>query len=170
MMPLSSYLAVVCRLGASFLSQPYFFTASSRLLRRPWLARRPAVALPLLYSRMSGAWSELRTWEAVERICSKALASNLTLAPVSDSNSLMASFQALPIAESSLSKCHRVRVLPFPSVLSDDDPDVPEHPASIRAPAARTAPIARCLLRICYLLVVEWTRVCRPRSHSDAIC
>ncbi len=34
--------------------------ASSRLVSRPWLATRPAVALPLLYSSRSGASAELR--------------------------------------------------------------------------------------------------------------
>ena len=102
-MPLASYFAVVCSDGASFLSQPYVFTAASRLVSRPWLEIRPAVALPLLYSRTSGAALEFRTWLDVERICSKLFASNLTLAPVSFSNVLIAWFHAIPIALVSLS-------------------------------------------------------------------
>jgi hypothetical protein len=64
----------------------------------PWLASRPAVALPLLYSMRSGASSELSTWLAVERICSKLFSSNSTVAPVSSSKTLIASAQAIPIA------------------------------------------------------------------------
>src|ERR1039458_327870 len=98
MTPLASYLAVVCSDGASFLSQPYVFTAALRLVSRPWLDSSPAVALPLLYSMTSGAALEFSTWLDVERICSKLLASNLTVAPVSCSNVLIAWFQAMPIA------------------------------------------------------------------------
>ena len=72
-------------------------------MSRPWLESRPAVALPLLYSRMSGASSELSTWLAVERICSKLFSSNSTVAPVSSSKILMASSQAMPMALSALS-------------------------------------------------------------------
>ena len=56
------------------------------------------MALPLLYSRRSGASSELSTWLAVERICSKLFSSNSTVAPVSSSKTLIASSQALPMA------------------------------------------------------------------------
>ena len=65
---------------------------------RPWLARNPAVALPLLNSMRSGASSELRTWLAVERICSKLRSSNSTVAPVSSSKMRIASSQAMPMA------------------------------------------------------------------------
>ena len=89
-MPFSSYLAVVCSEGASLSSQPYSSTASVMSASRPWLASRPAVALPLLYSMTSGASLELSTWLAVERICSKLLSSNSTVAPVSSSKISMA--------------------------------------------------------------------------------
>ena len=45
-MPSSEYFAVVCSDGASLSSQPYSSTASVMSASRPWLARRPAVALP----------------------------------------------------------------------------------------------------------------------------
>src|SRR3954465_4235440 len=98
MMPLGLYLAVVCSDELRSLSQPYAFTAASRLVNRPSDDSRPAVALPLLYSMMSGAEFELSTWLAVDWICWKLFASNFTLAPVSFSNSEMAAFQAMPIA------------------------------------------------------------------------
>src|SRR5680860_281473 len=141
MMPSSSYFAVVCSEGASKSSQPFFSTASSRLLSRPWLASRPAVALPLLYSRMSGASSELSTWLAVERICSKLLASNSTVAPVSSSKTLMASVQAMPIALVSLSKCQSVSVS-----LSASLPPAAEQPDRSRALTPRAARPARVFL------------------------
>jgi hypothetical protein len=47
----------------------------------------------------SGAWSELSTWLAVCRICSKPFSSNFTVTPGCElSKSLMAWFQAMPIA------------------------------------------------------------------------
>ena len=97
-MPFSSYLAVVCRTRAQLVVPAVLGDASSRFVSRPWLESRPAVALPLLYSRRSGASSELSTWLAVERICSKLFSSNSTVAPVSSSKTLIASSQAMPIA------------------------------------------------------------------------
>lgn len=79
-------------------SQPYSSTASLMSLIRPWLARNPAVALPLLNSMRSGASSEFSTWLAVERICSKLRSSNSTVAPVSSSKTSIASAHAMPIA------------------------------------------------------------------------
>ena len=56
----------------------------TRMAEQSLLAIEEAdVALPLLYSVTSGASSELRTWEAFWRICSKAFFSNSTLTPVS---------------------------------------------------------------------------------------
>ena len=80
------------------------------------------MALPLLYSRMSGASFELSTWLAVERICSKLFSSNSTLAPVSFSKVLMAWSQAMPMALSSPSKCQSL------SVFGSEDP--PRRPSS----------------------------------------
>ena len=73
--------AVVCRLGLSLLSQPRSVASALRSVSRPCLDSRPAVALPLLYSMMSGASSELRTIGAVFWICSKPFSSNSTVTP-----------------------------------------------------------------------------------------
>jgi hypothetical protein len=59
----------------------------------------PAVALPLLYSRMSGALSELRIIWAFCWICSKPFSSNFTSTPGWLAlNISIALFQAMPIA------------------------------------------------------------------------
>ncbi len=98
MTPSSLYFAVVWSDGASLSAQPYSSTASEMSVIRPVLARKPAVALPLLNSMRSGAASESSTWLAVFWICSKDFSSNSTVAPVSSSKIVMASAQALPIA------------------------------------------------------------------------
>jgi hypothetical protein len=95
----SVYLAVVCRLALSFLSQPRLFASLVRSVSRPCLESRPAVALPFLYSMMSGALSELRIIWAFCWICSKPFSSNLTSTPGCEAlNSSIALFHAMPIA------------------------------------------------------------------------
>lgn len=86
-------------LGLSFLSQPRLAASSVRSVSRPCFESRPAVALPLLYSIRSGASEELRTIGAVFWTWSKLFSSNSTFTPgCLASNSLIASFQAMPIA------------------------------------------------------------------------
>ena len=90
---------MVCRLGLSFLSHPRLVTSEVRSVSNPCDESRPAVALPLLYSMMSGASSELRIICAVWRICSKPFSSNSTFTPECvASNFLIAAFQAMPMA------------------------------------------------------------------------
>lgn len=73
-------------------------------MSRPCLESSPAVALPLLYSMTSGASLELRTMGAVFWICSKPFSSNSTFTPGCFAlNSLIASFQAMPMALSAVS-------------------------------------------------------------------
>lgn len=99
MTPFVSYWLVVLTPALSFLSQPRRPASAVRSVSSPCLDRSPAVALPLLYSMMSGASFELRTMGAVFWICSKPFSSNFTCTPgCCASNSLMASFQATPIA------------------------------------------------------------------------
>lgn len=103
-MPLASYLAVTWTFGLISLSQPRLVTSEVRSVSRPCLDSMPAVALPLLYSMTSGASLEFRTIGAVFWICSKPFSSNVTFTPGwVASNSLMASFQALPMALSGAS-------------------------------------------------------------------
>ncbi len=86
-------------LDGIFLSQPRFVASAVRSVSRPCFESRPAVALPLLYSMMSGASEEFRTIGAVFWTCSKPFSSNFTFTPGCwASNSLIASFQATPIA------------------------------------------------------------------------
>lgn len=102
--PFASYWLVVRTPALSFLSQPRSVASSVRSVRRPCLESRPAVALPLLYSMRSGASPELRTICAVFWICSKPFDSNFTVTPGCVLlNSLIASFQAAPIALSGAS-------------------------------------------------------------------
>lgn len=99
MTPLVSYRLMVRTPPLIFLSQPRSVTWAVRSVRSPCLDRSPAVALPLLYSMRSGASFELRTMGAVFWICSKPFSSNFTFTPgCCASNSLMAAFQATPIA------------------------------------------------------------------------
>ena len=100
---------------------------------RPWLASRPAVALPFGDSNTSGASLEFSTWLAVERICSKLLSSYSTVAPVSSSKISMAFAQAMPTSLSVPSKCQSF------SVFGSDWAPL-EHPVSSAAVAASATP------------------------------
>ena len=97
--PPASYWLVVATPGLSILSQPRLVASAVRSVSRPCFDSCPAVALPLLYSMRSGASEELRIMGAVFWICSKPFSSNFTFTPgCFASNSLIASFQATPIA------------------------------------------------------------------------
>lgn len=99
MTPLSSYWLVVATVGGTASAQPRFSASAVRSVSRPWRESWPVVALPLLYSMRSGAWSELRTCGAVFWICSKPFSSNSTFTPGwLSSNSVTASAHALPMA------------------------------------------------------------------------
>ena len=177
MTPLSSYFAVVCSEGASFVSHPYALTAASRLVRSPWLDSRPAVALPLLYSRMSGAAFEFSTWLAVERICSKDFGLELDLGP----GLLLELLDGLGPGDAHGTR--RVLVVPQgerlavairirvnPSLLAEPALPPLEQPARAIAPMARMATAANCLLRISYLLVEKRHRTRRGAATPMPFC
>ena len=75
-----------------------------RSVSRPCDASNPAVALPLLYSMMSGPWSELMIIPVFCWICSKALRSKSTCTFGCSALKISIAFsQAIPMAPLALS-------------------------------------------------------------------
>src|SRR5690625_1837115 len=150
-------------------SQPYSATASSSGRSMPWLESSPAVALPLLYSRTSGAWSELSTWLAVWRICSKLRSSNSTVAPVSSSKTRIASSHAIPMALSGFSKCHTRSTSPSPPPPpAPSSPSEPPH--ALRTSAADTAVAAVMVSFLDFICsYLSWPRGAAVRVPPEAL-